>query len=229
MKDYKQFEKKFTIISILDSIKKHLAIFLFIFGYFSVFGVVYSTVITERTYQSTGQITNQGSLTGTYLNTIVNTVKNEDTLEIIASNLSEKKVLHTNGSAITKSYISSGLVFPITNSSSYLNISFVGKEKTILKPVLQEVLEVTVEVIANGSFKDQYKDIRVSNNASDPIDISDTNLKILLFSLVGLGLGIGTAFITDISTDLVYNISDISSLQTNVFELEYTDSKKGEK
>lgn len=229
MKDYKQFEKKFTIISILDSIKKHLAIFLFIFGYFSVFGVVYSTVITERTYQSTGQIANQRSLTGTYLNTIVNTVNNEDTLEIIVSNLSEKKVLHTNGSAITKSYISSGLVFPITNSSSYLNISFVGKEKTILKPVLQEVLEVTVEVIANGSFKDQYKDIRVSNNASDPIDISDTNLKILLFSLVGLGLGIGTAFITDNSTDLVYNISDISSLQTNVFELEYTDSKKGEK
>ena len=40
-----------------------------------------------------------------------------------------------------------------------------------------------------------------SSNASDPIDVSDTNLKILLFSFVGLGLGIGTAFITDISTD----------------------------
>ena len=229
MKDYKQFEKKFTILSILDSIKKHLAIFLFIFGYFSVFGVVYSTVITERTYQSTGQISSPRTLSGTYLHTVINTAKNENTLEIISSNLDKKDIMHKDGRRISKEYISNGLLFPSTNSSSYLNVSFVGKEKTLLKPILQEVLEVTVDVIMSGSFAVEYKSMEVSNNASDPIDISDTSLKILLFSLVGLGLGIGTAFITDISTDLVYSTSDISSLQTNVFELEYTDSKKGEK
>lgn len=227
MRNYKEFERKLTITSLWHSIKKHIIIFLCIFVYFSVFGFVYATQITDRTYKSTGQITNQRSLTGTYLNTIVNTVKNESTLEIIVNNLKEKEITHKNNKYVTNNDLLAGLVFPPTNSSSYLSISFVGKERPLLKPVLQEVLEVTVDVIANSSFADQYKDIRVSSNASEPVDISNTNMKIILFTVLGLGLGTAATFITDVCTDLIYEPRDISSLDTTVFELNYNKSRGG--
>lgn len=226
MHQYKDFERKPTITFLLSSIKKNILVVLCFLLFFTSFGFVYLNYVSNKAYQSVGQIQSSRSLTGTYLNTIISSIKDEETLNTIEYELENDNITHTDGSKVSKNEILSGLLIPSTNSSSFLKITYTSFDKTTVQIVLQQIMETSIEKILAGPQASQYPNLTIASNASEPQDISNIEMKMFLFALFGFLVGSCAVFIVDLKMDLISEKEDISSLNTNVFELNFDTKEK---
>ena len=218
------YTKFITLNSLKQTFIKHIyfiVIFtLLIFG----IGIV---GFSKSTYQSSAQLINGQVLTKTSVNTFKIAFKSNLIINRIEDNLSTNGIHHKSGSKITANEITQGLEIISNNNSTYIYVNFTGTDKSILKDTLNASLNEIINYLTKEDNKAQFYGLKIFNEPSNPVDISNNKQKILIFGFLGLTLSYCISFVVDYKYDLVYDITDVIDLNTNVLELNYIERKKG--
>ena len=222
----KEYLKQFKLILFIKVMKHNIvSILTFTFAFITL-GIIYLNAFVKTTYQSSGRLDNQKALYPTLVNTMRTAFLSDFVINQVETNLIEQSVLHGNGNAITKVELQNGLIVPTSSDSAYITISFRSQDKKIVKPTLEVIFDVAIEYIANQTNHSDFNKLKVFDEPSEPVDISNNKQKILIFGFLGLTLSYCISFIVDYKYDLVYEINDVIDLNTNVLELNYTERKQ---
>lgn len=226
MKNINMYEKEITIVSMWASLKNNIIrIMCFVFV-FICFGFVYTNA-TPKKYKTTGQLANKTVITSAVLNTISGAFKSDAVLETTVSYFLENGISHKNGSAITMMEISSSLVIPASNNSCYLQVSLVSSDSSWIKEGLSVLFNQTITTLENGEYSNNFSSLRIASKPSNPIDISNSNKKMMFFIMGGIVLGLVVPFLFDLKYDLINDIVDVKTLcGNNVIELSYRNKRK---
>ncbi len=218
-----QYTKFITLKSLKQVFIKH---FYFIIVFTLLVLGIGTIGFTKITYKSSAQLINGQVLTNSSVNTFKIAFKSNLIINRIEENLSNNGIYHKNGSKITADEITEGLEITSSNNSTYIYINFTGTDKSILKDTLNASLTEIINYFTKEDNKAQFYGLKIFNEPSEPVDISNNKQKILIFGFLGLTLSYCISFIVDYKYDLVYEINDVIDLNTNVLELNYTERKQ---
>ncbi|MCH5180072.1 MAG: hypothetical protein J1F32_02520 [Erysipelotrichales bacterium] len=220
-------EDQISLKYIFRSFKRHWLTIVYFTCCFLVVGVVYAKLMNPPTYRSVGVLVTTNSSADTNP-TITSIVTNEQAVaEVVYQNLKTEGVHHKNGSEVSLSEISSGISVESTTSNLQIQIVFTNSDETIVERVLNEVLDVSFEVV-DSRFHNIYYPSIVSY-ASEPINIARSNVVIIgLSTVAGAIIGAVCTLVEETRQNSLYEINDIKKIDTNVFNIEYTKEKKHE-
>lgn len=211
-----KYEKNISLITILEAIKRQVFSILYFTLVFAVCGLIFCNFIDKKQYKSTIMISNTYSISSTLITNITEKINMDETLSYVTDKLQKGEIFHSNGNLISNSEIKNGLLIPTTvNASFYMKISFVNVDKKILQPVLNTLMEYVTKEL-NAQFSDTFY-LSISSQASDPINISNSNKNLLMFIAFGLLLGLAVAIIVDIKMDRIYSKKDTENYAERVF------------
>lgn len=220
-----KYEKNISLMTILEAIKRRVFSILYFTLVFAICGLIFCNFIDKKQYKSTIVISNKYSINSSQITNIREKINMDETLSYVADKLQKEEVYHSNGNLISNREIKNGLLIPTTvNASFYMKISFVNEDKKILQPVLNTLMEYVTEEL-NIQFSDTFY-LSVSSQASNPIDISNSNKKLLIFIVSGFLLGLAMAIIVDIKMDRIYSKKDIENYAERVFCITLNEKKR---
>lgn len=222
----KQYYKRFEFVTFFKVLKRNLISILVFDFVFCLFGFVYLNFFTPTIYQTSSQLDNKRTITPALLNVISASLKSDDVLDEVILKLQSQDIYQGSYYTITKNEIKDNLILPQSTNSAYLVISYRGKHKEFLKDTLFTILDIGINYIQAQTNQTELNELKIFDEPTEPVDISNNKQKLIIFGLTGLVLSYGVSFIVDYKYDLVYDIGDIKDLDTNVLELNYTERKK---
>lgn len=169
---------------------------------------------------------NKSNIITTVLSTLTDAFKSDIVLDTVIVKLNEDNIKHNNGKAITKNEILSGISLPASNNSSFVTVYFTNYDRNTIQTILNTTFDCVIDYLRNQVKKSEFADLNVSKKASIPVDISNTKQKIIVFTIIAFTVAYLLSFFIDIKYDLVYDMSDIMDLNTNVLDLNYMERKK---
>lgn len=207
-----KYEKKITLISLFQSLKRNLMSIVTFTVFFALLGFTCFKVASPQKYQTTGQLNNKFSITTTVLNTLRDTLKSDLILYRVEEQLESDGIKHKDGSVITQKELSSGLIIPSSNNSFYISISLRGTDKTTLKTSLETIFDVTINYFKTELKRGEFTELRVTKSASNPIDVSNIKLKTACFGFIGFLAAFAISYLFDYKRDLVAEVEDIKQV-----------------
>lgn len=226
MKNVNVYEKEITISSMWASLKNNFIKILCFAFVFICFGTIYINV-TPKSYKTSGQLVNKTVITTATLNTITGAIKSDDVLDATISCFLDNGIYHKNGSTITRNELVSSLVIPSSNNSCYLEISLISNDSSWMQRGLNSLLDETIKVLKNGDYSINFSNIGIASKATNPINISNSNKKMIFLIVSGFALGMFVPFVFDLKYDLINDVIDVKNLcGSNVVEFCYAKGKK---
>lgn len=218
----KMEEAKISINYIFRALKRNWTYIIYFVVCFFAIGGVYAIFFNTPSYKSEGLLS-----TNSFNNTqtIKEIVENEEIVaKVVQQEIVKDGLTHKNGGLIDLSEISSGINAIVDSSAPQVKIEYTNSDSTVVQLILNKILEVSEEEINNlhSNF-----DVKISSPASIPVNLSQSNIKIIvLFTVAGLSIGVIAAIITENRHNILYEPADFEDASLKVFEIAYDKEKK---
>ena len=214
-----QYERTIGLRTIYITLLRRLEWAFIIFVPIALGSFVVTNTMITKTYKSTISVSNMSTaFTTTTWPIFQNYARKTETLATVVSNLEEKGVKYSNGSKISATDISKGIVFTaITTNTNPVTITFNTTDTKVAGPILSEVAEVTIATLAEAKVSN-LTNLSVGTPTA-AVKTSKENTYFLVGMAAGLILALAVPFIWEIAADKVYDAKDITLLGCDGFEL----------
>lgn len=193
-----------------------------------VIGVIYANWIQDNNYTSTGKLIVTQTITDAQRETIVTHLKSEEFADLVAIELNTEYVTLPNGSALTGTYVSSGVNASYTTNSPSIIVTFSSPYQALTLETLNTILDEFVTygntklAFVNNTISVSERSLAATSNGYSPLVIYP--VAILLGLLVG---GVVVVFI-DYRTGKILFSTDVEGLGYRVYSLTKVNKLKGQ-
>ena len=222
----KNYKYEFSFEMLLVAIKRNILTLVYFFLCFTVIGGIYAFAIDKPVYQSSG-VVEAGQLTEYIYNTFVRITQSK-VPSIVIDNILENNIMHKDGTNISITEIENGFIIPekpSTITTDDIELSFQNEDESIVKEVMNIILEKTCEVY---NANDNSTSFSVVKEASDTKVTTNPVTKLLTFSALGIGVGFVFALASGVHNYSIDSVSELNNLDIATFEVSSKGGKKHE-
>lgn len=222
----KNYKYEFSFKMLLVAIKRNILTLVYFFLCFTVIGGIYAFAIDKPVYQSSG-VVEAGQLTEYIYNTFVRITQSK-VPSIVIDNILENNIMHKDGTNISITEIENGFIIPekpSTITTDDIELSFQNEDESIVKEVMNIILEKTCEVY---NANDNSTSFSVVKEASDTKVTTNPVTKLLTFSALGIGVGFVFALASGVHNYSIDSVSELNNLDIATFEVSSKGGKKHE-
>ena len=222
----KNYKYEFSFKMLLVAIKRNILTLVYFFLCFTVIGGIYAFAIDKPVYQSSG-VVEAGQLTEYIYNTFVRITQSK-VPSIVIDNILENNIMHKDGTNISITEIENGFIIPekpSTITTDDIELSFQNEDESIVKEVMNIILEKTCEVY---NANDNSTSFSVVKEASDTKVSTNPVTKLLTFSALGIGVGFVFALASGVHNYSIDSVSELNNLDIATFEVSSKGGKKHE-
>ena len=220
------YKFEFSFKMLLVAIKRNILTLVYFFLCFTVIGGIYAFAIDKPVYQSSG-VVEAGQLTEYIYNTFVRITQSK-VPSIVIDNILENNIMHKDGTNISITEIENGFIIPekpSTITTDDIELSFQNEDESIVKEVMNIILEKTCEVY---NANDNSTSFSVVKEASDTKVTTNPVTKLLTFSALGIGVGFVFALASGVHNYSIDSVSELNNLDIATFEVSSKGGKKHE-
>ena len=220
------YKYEFSFKMLLVAIKRNILTLVYFFLCFTVIGGIYAFAIDKPVYQSSG-VVEAGQLTEYIYNTFVRITQSK-VPSIVIDNILENNIMHKDGTNISITEIENGFIIPekpSTITTDDIELSFQNEDESIVKEVMNIILEKTCEVY---NANDNSTSFSVVKEASDTKVTTNPVTKLLTFSALGIGVGFVFALASGVHNYSIDSVSELNNLDIATFEVSSKGGKKHE-
>ena len=222
----KNYKYEFSFKMLLVAIKRNILTLVYFFLCFTAIGGIYAFTIDKPVYQSSG-VVEAGQLTEYTYNTFVRITQSK-VPSIVIDNILENNIMHKDGTNISITEIENGFIIPekpSTITTNDIELSFQNEDESIVKEVMNIILEKTCEVY---NANDNSTSFSVTKEASDTKVTTNPVTKLLTFSALGIGVGFVFALASGVHNYSIDSVSELNNLDIATFEVSSKGGKKHE-
>ena len=222
----KNYKYEFSFKMLLVAIKRNILTLVYFFLCFTVIGGIYAFAIDKPVYQSSG-VVEAGQLTEYIYNTFVRITQSK-VPSIVIEKILENNIMHKDGTNISITEIENGFIIPekpSTITTDDIELSFQNEDESIVKEVMNIILEKTCEVY---NANDNSTSFSVVKEASDTKVTTNPVTKLLTFSALGIGVGFVFALASGVHNYSIDSVSELNNLDIATFEVSSKGGKKHE-
>lgn len=193
---------------------RHIRGFFVVLLLMSSLGGAITVLLWSKTpYESTCylRITNSSTVEAQVL--VDETATSQETASAVFTYCAENKIVHNDGSSISVTEIKNGVgyFYSATSASARNLISFSSLDKTICKPVLEGIINKTIEIAQGKSSLEALKTLQKDGEVSDPSRSESTSKKTFLaFVAGGFICALAYGLISEKYNDRILSFSDSS-------------------
>lgn len=216
-----KYKKELTISKMLYIFKKNI---LVLFGFtilFCALSFVYSGIKHQYTnpYKSNAIIVSNQNLTNRSMGTMSKLVTSTMVCDEVATKLTNQDFKLSTGKEIKSSFIQSNLGSSFSVNTNRITVSFKSSDKNIVEPILNIVLETTLE--QSAKFDTLKNNFEIASRASTPSQTFNTNIlkNALMFSAAGLLIGLFLILIKSYYDDKICYSYELEKNNLKTYEI----------
>lgn len=196
MLDNQESQQEISLIELWYIVRRHIVLILFVTTFFFIIASIYAWVVVTPDYISRADVmiqVEQGSSGSSETSfdlvsaaRLLDTVRELMTKELVLQNALDS--LENDGfTNLTVGYLRNGLTVTSSNSSYFINVSFVDRDTVLAKAVADAVIDAVIEVTdVEDAFPVLTNKIRRTSFGSDATYNSPNRI---LYSVIGIVLG----------------------------------------
>lgn len=196
MLDNQESQQEISLIELWYIVRRHILLILLVTTFFFIIASIYAWVVVTPDYISRADVmiqVEQGSSGSSETSfdlvsaaRLLDTVRELMTKELVLQNALDS--LENDGfTNLTVGYLRNGLTVTSSNSSYFINVSFVDRDTVLAKAVADAVIEAVIEVTdVEDAFPVLTNKIRRTSFGSDATYNSPNRI---LYSVIGIVLG----------------------------------------
>ena len=205
-----KYEKSIGFGTLRLSFVRHFLEMGALFGLLSIGSFLAIRFSITPTYASEATISKSTIVSSAQYELLTINIKNKETASQVATNVANRNIKHSGGTAVTQEEIYSGIFFNAYMSNSLsLTFRFQSSDSVIVQPVMEELTNYSVETI-RVSFATDFSTLVISKDASKPIKTSNERR----YTVIALGtsalVAIVTGFVLEALDDTVFDIREFN-------------------